>query len=129
MIVKTLAVGKTHGDNSSCPARIMQDPLGNWYCIDCGLQIMWESIEVEEKLTCTNCGTKLEKDERYVDFVCSSCGAAHSPNGKFMGHTFFVKAGETGYQPRPEDKPLTEGYQPTGGGEKIKPPSKPPKEK
>ena len=34
---------------------------------------------------------------------------------------------EQGYNPKPEDKPLHEGYQPEGSSEKIKPPSKPPK--
>lgn len=50
MMIMTLDVRATHVNNSDCPMRISLTPDGrNWMCVDCGLQILWKSIEVEEK--------------------------------------------------------------------------------
>lgn len=45
--VMTLAVAKTHKGNENCKMRLAQNPKGNWYCIDCGLEMLWENVEAE----------------------------------------------------------------------------------
>lgn len=37
---------KTHESNPDCPSRLLQNPQGQWYCIDCGLHIMWKTAKV-----------------------------------------------------------------------------------
>lgn len=50
MRVRCLDVLKTHQNNPMCPMRLAptQDGRG-LYCVDCGCEIMWSSVEVVEK--------------------------------------------------------------------------------
>ena len=42
-----LDIATTHGPNNPCPAnRLAALPNGNFQCLDCGLQIMWTTINV-----------------------------------------------------------------------------------
>lgn len=41
-------------------------------------------------LNCKNCGNRIDKDPRYVDFLCTKCGATYAPNGNLLGYTFFT---------------------------------------
>lgn len=50
MIVKALDVIGSHINNPSCSMRIAQDPKGNWYCADCGVEIIWKAVGVVETL-------------------------------------------------------------------------------
>jgi hypothetical protein len=43
-----LDVEGTHEGNPNCKKRLVQDPSGKWYCADCGLQIMYQSLSAEE---------------------------------------------------------------------------------
>lgn len=38
---------KTHeGGRENCPSRLVQNPEGKWFCIDCGSHVMWKSAKV-----------------------------------------------------------------------------------
>ena len=42
----------THVGNSDCPMRIAKHPNGSyWCCIDCGLPIIYSSVDVIDKAT------------------------------------------------------------------------------
>lgn len=46
MRVLTLDSKKTHESNPDCPSRLMPNPVGGWYCLDCGAQILCTTVEV-----------------------------------------------------------------------------------
>ena len=39
---------------------------------------------------CTKCGSKVVKNEQFMDCVCLNCGAVHQLDGTFIGYTFFI---------------------------------------
>ena len=43
----TLDPKTTHGDYVDCPSRLAQDPKGQWYCVDCGMPILWKKLDAE----------------------------------------------------------------------------------
>ena len=47
MKISVMDVGDTHRGNPDCKMRIAQGVNG-WYCVDCGLYIIFHSIVVEE---------------------------------------------------------------------------------
>lgn len=53
MLIKVLDVLKTHvAYNTGCAMRIAKNPRGEgWYCVDCGLEIEQQFIEVDTTRT------------------------------------------------------------------------------
>jgi len=48
MQILTYDIKRTHEGNPDCPMRIAPHPRGGVYCVDCGLEIMWKWIDVNE---------------------------------------------------------------------------------
>jgi len=47
MRVLCLNSKRTHNNNPECPQRLVPEPdRDHWYCLDCGLSIIQESVEV-----------------------------------------------------------------------------------
>ena len=55
--ITVLDVGSTHEKYqcSPCPMRLAQHPSGYWYCIDCGMAILYKNIEIQTHKTCPEC--------------------------------------------------------------------------
>jgi len=83
MKVLCLNSKRTHDKNPECPQRLVPEPdRDHWYCLDCGLSIIQEYVEVTlvksvgSEITHMTPAQSSQKDDALMPYVdCPVCGA------------------------------------------------------